>query len=171
MRSRRDTRESMLVRLAPDSLARWPRNAVWKIRGKPKGGDSIWSASVEDFHLRDFERDQFRTRFRQQVKELDGASHMLCARIRCRYLDCGIQVKSAKFASGVPPAATLLRVCGVGWIEPLWRNDTIVGAAATNNVFSTHSHAAVMKESSEIRIDRIYAISTERFKNGAVAEP
>jgi hypothetical protein len=78
------------VRFPPDLLAPWPGNAAREIPGKAEGRDPTWSARIDDIDHRDFERDEFRTRFRQQVKELDGAPRVLRARIRCRHLDRGI---------------------------------------------------------------------------------
>jgi hypothetical protein len=96
------------VRRAPDRLAWWPCDAVREILSEAKGRDPRWSACVERVDHRYFERDEFRTRSRQQVKELDGAPGVLRPRIGCRYLDVGSQVESAKFAGGIPPGAALL---------------------------------------------------------------
>ena len=90
VRSRRDAGQGVRVRFPPDRLARRPANAVREILGKAKGRDPLWSARIEDIDHRYFERDEFRTRFRPQVKKLDGTPHMLRARVRCRHLDRGI---------------------------------------------------------------------------------
>jgi len=78
-------------------------------------------------------------------QKLDGTPRVLRACIRRGHLDGGVQVESAKFADGVSPAAALLRVRGVGWIDPLWCGHAIVRAAATNGASYTHSHAAVVE--------------------------
>jgi hypothetical protein len=96
------------VRRTPDRLARWPWNAVWKILSEAKACDPFCSACVEEAGHRYFECDEFRTRCRQQVKKLKGAPRVLRTCIRSRHLDAGCQVKSAKFASGVPAPAALL---------------------------------------------------------------
>jgi len=78
------------VRFAGDLLARWPGHTVREILSEAKRRDAKWSARVNDVISRDFERDEFRARVRQQVKELDSTSRVLCARIRRRHMRGGV---------------------------------------------------------------------------------
>jgi hypothetical protein len=166
---RRDASQRSLVGFVRDCLARRPGNAIREVLRKAKRRDSIRRTCVDNFGYWDFERSEFRTRVRQQVKELDSPSGMPSTRIRCRYMDGGVQVERAKFASGVPSAAVLLRILCVCWSCPLRRDYAIVSATAANG--APHSHAAIVEQTAEIRIDRVDAIGAKRFQNGAVAKP
>jgi hypothetical protein len=141
--SRRDAGQFGRVGFARDRLARWPEHAVREVLRKAKRRNSIRRTCIDNFSHWDFERNEFRTRVRQQIKKLDSPPDMPGASIRCRYMDGGVQVESAKFTSGVPPAAALLRILCVCWICPLRRYYAIVSAAATNG--APHSHAAIVE--------------------------
>jgi hypothetical protein len=118
---RRDAGQPSRVRFARGRLARRPGNAVREVFRKAKRRDSIRRACVDNCGHWGFECNEFRTRVRQQVKKLDCPPCMPGARIRRRYVEGGVQVESAKFTSGVPPAAALLRILCVGWIYPVRR--------------------------------------------------
>lgn len=67
------------MRFPPDLLAPWPGNAAREIPGKAEGRDPTWSARIDDIDHRDFERDEFRTRFGNKSKSL-MARPECCAR-------------------------------------------------------------------------------------------
>ena len=84
--SGRDAGQCSRMRFARDCLARWPSNAVWEAFRKAKSSDPIWSTRIDDFNHRNFESNEFRTRFRQQVKDLDGTARVLRTRVRRSHL-------------------------------------------------------------------------------------
>jgi hypothetical protein len=131
------------MRFSRDRLARWPGYAVRKAIRKAKRRYPITCVYVESGHPWNVKRNKFWTRFWQQVEELNGSSRMLSARTRCRDIDSGVEVESAKFADGVPAAAPLLGVNRAGRIGPLWRDYSIIRTDAVNCALYAHSRPAV----------------------------